>query len=152
MDVKVKEWGENVDMGLFRSKEQRIREEQRERQQKQAEQYEQVKQFFRDENVEYGNESDLHTMRLVYDALKKNTDIDTNTYIDTSVSMSSSDDIEAGFSDILEELETGVSNLLDEIETADVNSFRLLKAIIYQNFMIMRKLDALSKQIKTLNK
>ena len=42
------------------------------------------------------------------------------------------------------------SNLRDAISSLDANTYNLCKALIYQNFMLMRKVDSLSRRIENL--
>ena len=41
-------------------------------------------------------------------------------------------------------------NLVDAISTLDANVYNLCKAMIYQNFMLMRKVDSLSDMVSEL--
>jgi hypothetical protein len=44
------------------------------------------------------------------------------------------------------------SNLRDAISSLDANIYNLCKALIYQNFMLMRKVDELSRRIDDLER
>lgn len=120
-------------MGLFKSKEQRLQEK-RAREQKEAEaRLTAAKNYAREERISVDDSLDIYALQLVYDALQRNSDVDTS------------------HSTLNDENEL-FSALADELNTVDCNLYRFLKAVIYQNFMLMRKIDKLDKRIEDLEK
>lgn len=77
--------------------------------------------YFDDQFIQTMSSSDIATIKRLYKALKEDN-------YDTS------DD----------------SNLVGAISSLDANIYNLSKAIIYQNFMLMRKIDALSRKIDSI--
>lgn len=79
--------------------------------------------YFSGEAIQCFSNSDKATIELLYEYLKEDN-------YDTS------DD----------------SNLRDAISSLDANIYNLFKAVIYQNFMLMRKVDQLSRRIDDLER
>ena len=83
--------------------------------------YHKALRYFRNEDIICSSETDKDTISFLYDTLTE----DNNDTEDED-------------------------NMKDAISTLDTNVYRLCESIIYQNFMLMRKVDALSKKIKLL--
>ena len=78
-------------------------------------------EYFHREQIQCSSSTDRETIERVYASLKEKNH---NTYDDDS--------------------------LIDALSTLDVNVYHLSNAIILQNFMLMRKVDALSERVKNL--
>ena len=85
--------------------------------------FEEAKEYFRKQSISCSSEADKKAIIRAYRAITEQKDV---TFW--------SEDAE------------------DAVEEHDNNAFRLCKALLYQNFMIMRKIDNLSKRIEQLEK
>ena len=85
--------------------------------------FEMANGFFEDENIKCDSEVDQNTVGMVYEALQVNN-------LDTC-----NDD-----------------NLTDALSSLDSNVYNLCQAIMYQNFMLMRKVDSLTETVSDLRR
>jgi hypothetical protein len=84
------------------------------------------------EGIRCDSDIDFETIKLIVDAFEKNDEI--SNYSSISIS------------------ESSASMENDAIETTDANMYHFCKAIIYQNFMLMRKIDTLSSRLDKIEK
>jgi len=90
-------------------------------------------EYIKNEKVRCDSDADYETIKLIADSFKKNASIDVSSSI-----------WEGG------DYIYSVDN--DAIVDMDANMYRFCKAIIYQNFMLMRKIDDLSVRLDKIEK
>ena len=86
-----------------------------------------ARDYIENERIRCDSDMDFETIKLIVDAFSKNDNISSSSNINIYDSYASMDN--------------------DAIITTDANMFHFCKAIIYQNFMLMRKIDFLSSRI-----
>lgn len=91
-----------------------------------------ARDYIESEGIKCDSDLDFETIKLIVDAFSKNDNISSSSNINIYDSYASMDN--------------------DAITTTDANMFHFCKAIIYQNFMLMRKLDFLSSRIDKIEK
>lgn len=82
--------------------------------------YEKAMEYFEDERPSCFSDADIDTLELLYRAIKNRNE----TYYE--------------------------DNMQDAMEVLDNNTYRYFQAILYQNFMLMRRLDYLSEKVEQL--
>lgn len=88
------------------------------------------------------SDDDLYTLRCLYDAFENNKDINaSSSYI--SLYDGDNNSCSNNIGDI-------TSDVLREVQDIDGNNFRFFKAVIEQNYMTMRKVDALKDLLELL--
>ncbi|MEA5011123.1 MAG: hypothetical protein VB100_05310 [Angelakisella sp.] len=120
-------------MGIFNSiKEKRANEKQRKENERQEKLMSDAYRYIKNENVRCDSDADYEAIKLIADSFAKNVSIDSTSSIWNGDQSGTMDN--------------------NAISDVDANMYYFCKAIIHQNFMIMRKIDALSLKLDKIEK
>ena len=120
-------------MGIFNSiKEKREKEKQEKERNRQEKLIIDAHDYIEKEKIRCDSDMDFETIKLIVDSFTKNVSIDSTSSIWIDGDHGSMDN--------------------DAIGDADANMYHFCKAIIYQNFMLMRKIDDLSVRLDKIEK
>jgi hypothetical protein len=128
-------------MGLFTSKAEREARAKAKAEAKEAASNAAMINVAESKGISYSND-DLYALRCLYDAFEENGNIHVSS---TSITLDDSDGNSCN-----NNLGNITYDVLSGIEDLDGNNFRFFKAIIEQNYMTMRKVDALNDRLELL--